>query len=113
MEAIFRQAKEQQENADKLFEEEEKNAVLNSGKSNKELELDVSKTIVDSKPKRGSRKTSIQATVTEATPSKPDYKLLVAGSTVRIISGSFSGFAGTLKKLNRRSKMVSFSPSQE
>lgn len=107
MEAIFKQVKEEQENADQAFEEEEKKAVLNSESPSAEVEPDVSKAIANSKPKRGSRKPSNQLTVTDASPAKTNYKLLVPGSTVRIISGTFSGFAGTLKKLNRKTKMVS------
>lgn len=108
MEAIFKQAKVEQENADKAFEEEEeeRKAVVNSGNPNKELESDVSKAIVDSKPKRGSRKTSNQLTVTEEASSAKKKPKLVTGSAVRIISGSFLGFAGTLKKLNRKTKMA-------
>lgn len=105
MEAIFKQAKVEQENADKAFEEEEeeRKAVVNSGNPNKELESDA---IVDSKPKRGSRKTSNQLTVTEEASSAKKKPKLVTGSAVRIISGSFLGFAGTLKKLNRKTKMA-------
>lgn len=107
MEAIFKQAKVEQENADKSFEEEEeKKAVVNSGNPNKELELDVSKAIVESKPKRGSRKTSDQLTVTEEASSAKKKPKLVKGCAVQIISGSFLGFAGTLKKLNRQTKMA-------
>lgn len=108
MEAIFKQAKVEQENADKAFEEEEeeRKAVVNSGNPNKELESDVSKAIVDSKPKRSSRKTSNQLTVTEEASSAKKKPKLVTGSAVRIISGSFLGFAGTLKKLNRKTKMA-------
>ncbi|AES87010.1 putative ribosomal protein L2 domain 2 [Medicago truncatula] len=106
MEAIFKQAKVEQENADKAFEEEEKKAAVNSGNPNKELESDVSKAIVDSKPKRGSRKTSNQLTITEEASSAKKKPKLVTGSTVQIISGSFLGFAGTLKKLNSKTKMA-------
>lgn len=111
MEAIFKQAKVEQENADKAFEEEEeeeKKAPVNSGNPNKELESDVSKAIVDSKPKRGSRKTANQLTITEEASSAKKKPKLVTGSAVQIISGSFLGFTGTLKKLNRKTKMVSF-----
>ncbi|KAK7287464.1 hypothetical protein RIF29_00744 [Crotalaria pallida] len=101
MDAIFRQAKEEQEKIDQAFEEEEKNAVLNSGIPSTELEPDdVSSSTVDSKPKRLSTKTSDQLTTRKA------YKLLVPGSTVRVLSGTFAGFAGTLKKLNRRTKLA-------
>lgn len=108
MEAVFKQAKEKQDEADKAFEEEEKKAVLKSGNPNTELDPDASKAVVDSKPKRGSRQTSNQLTVTDASSPKVNYKLLVKGSTVRIISGTFSGFMGTLKKLSRKTKIVSF-----
>ncbi|TKY63396.1 Transcription termination/antitermination protein NusG [Spatholobus suberectus] len=107
MEAIFRQAKEEQEKTDQAFEEEEKNVALNSGIRNTELEADdVLNAIVDSKPKRGSRKTSNQVTDTDASLTRNNYKLLVPGSTVRVVSGTFSGFTGTLKKLNRKTKMA-------
>lgn len=107
IEAIFRQAKEEQEKIDQAFEEEEKNSALNSGIRNTEVELDkVLDAIADSKPKRGSRKTPNQAAVTDASPTRNNYKHLVPGSTVRVVSGTFSGFTGTLKKLNRKTKMA-------
>lgn len=107
MAAIFRQAKDEQEKTDKAFEEEEKNAVLNSGIPNSELEPDgVSNSTVDSKPRRRSIKTSDQVTVTDASSTQKGYKRLIPGSTVRVLSGTFSGFAGTLKKLNRKTKMA-------
>lgn len=109
MEAIFRQAKEEQEKTDLAFEEEEKKAALNSGIPNTELEADdVLNAIVDFKSKRRSRKTSDQVTVTDAPSNRNNYKLLVPGTTVRVVSGTFSGFTGTLKKLNRKTKLVSF-----
>ncbi|KAK7349930.1 hypothetical protein VNO77_07833 [Canavalia gladiata] len=108
MEAVFRQAKEEQEKTDQAFEEEEKKtAVLNPGLPNTGIEPDdVSNTTVDSKSKRRSRKTSNQLTVTDASSIQKDYKFLVPGSTVRVVSGTFSGFTGTLKKLNRKTKVA-------
>ncbi|CAI8600950.1 unnamed protein product [Vicia faba] len=105
MEAIFRQAKVEQENADKAFEEEQKKSAEISVKPNSEIESDVSKAIVDSKPKRGSRKTNKLVVTEEASSAKKTVKL-TTGSTVQIISGSFSGFEGTLKKLSRKTKMA-------
>lgn len=87
MEAIFRRAKVEQENADKAFEEEQKTSAKITANLNSEIG-----SIVDSKSKRGSKKAV----------------KLTKGSTVRIISGSFSGFEGTLKKLSHKTKMVSF-----
>ncbi|KAK7286862.1 hypothetical protein RJT34_22181 [Clitoria ternatea] len=107
MDAIFRQAKEEQEKIDQASKEEEKKAVLNSGIPNTELEPDdVINTIINSKPKRGSRKTSDKLTVADTSSQRKDYKLLVPGSTVRVVSGTFSGFTGILKKLNRKTKLA-------
>ncbi|RDX87544.1 hypothetical protein CR513_30972, partial [Mucuna pruriens] len=107
MEAIFRKAKEEQEKTDQAFEEEEKNAALNSEIRNTELEPnDVLNAIIDSKPKRGSRKNSNQVTDTDASSTRKNYKLLVPGSTIRVVSGIFSGFTGTLKKLNQKTKIA-------
>ena len=101
MEAIYRQAKEEQEKADQAFEEEEKKAVLNSEVLKTELESDSdSKLEVDSKPKRKSSRASVLTTAKSST--------LKTGSTVRVLSGSFAGFTGTLKKLNRKTKIVSY-----
>jgi len=109
MEAIFRQAKEEQEKTDQAFEQEEKKAALDSGIRNTELEPDdILNAIVDYKSKRGSRKASNQVKATDASSTRINYKLLVPGSTVRVLSGTFSGFTGTLKKLNRKTKLVSF-----
>ncbi|XP_058729169.1 uncharacterized protein LOC131601385 [Vicia villosa] len=101
MEAIFRQAKVEQENADKAFEEEQKNSAEIAANPNSEIE-----SIVDSKPKRGSRKTSNQLAVTKEASSAKKAVKLTKGSTVKIISGTFSGFAGTLKKLSHKTKMA-------
>ncbi|CAJ1949128.1 unnamed protein product [Sphenostylis stenocarpa] len=107
VDAIFRQAKEEQEKTDQAFEEEEMKAALNSGIPNTELEPDdVLNAIVDNKSKRRPRKTSDQVKVTDASSIRNKYKHFVPGSTVRVVSGTFSGFTGTLKKLNRKTKMV-------
>ncbi|KAI4356563.1 hypothetical protein L6164_000578 [Bauhinia variegata] len=105
MEAIFKKAKEEQEKNDQAFKEEEKNTMLNSGIPNTELDADdVSKPIVDSKPKRRSRKTSDE--LTNGSSTKINYKLFAPGSTVQVKSGTFAGFSGTLKKLNRKTKLA-------
>ncbi|XP_014516771.1 uncharacterized protein LOC106774330 [Vigna radiata var. radiata] len=107
VDAIFRQAKEEQEKTDQAFEGEEKRAALVSGIRYTELEPDdVLNAIVDTKSKGRHRKTSDQVTVKEASSNRNKYKLLVPGSTVHVVSGTFSGFTGTLKKLNRKTKMA-------
>ncbi|KAK3406881.1 hypothetical protein EUGRSUZ_K03006 [Eucalyptus grandis] len=102
MEAIFRKAKEEQEKTDRAFEEEQVSEKLKSEK----LDLDLHSSTDDSlesalKPKRKSRKSS---STVGGLSAKEKYKLLVPGSTVRVLSGTFAGFEGSLKKLNRKNK---------
>ncbi|ESW05947.1 hypothetical protein PHAVU_010G006200 [Phaseolus vulgaris] len=107
VDAIFRQAKEEQEKTDQAFEEEEKKAALIAGIRNTESEPhDVLNAIVDTKSKRRNRKTSDQVTGTNASSNRNKYKLFVPGATVLVVSGTFSGFTGTLKKFNRKTKMA-------
>ncbi|KAK8561703.1 hypothetical protein V6N13_149137 [Hibiscus sabdariffa] len=101
MEAIFRQAKEEQEKADQAFEKEqqEENALM-FDKMNLEYSVDsngVTSSVLDSKPKRQTKKRS------DAAANGAKYsKLLVPGSKVRVSSGNFAEFVGSLKKLNRK-----------
>ncbi|XP_030474265.2 uncharacterized protein LOC115691695 [Syzygium oleosum] len=102
MEAIFRKAKEEQEKTDRAFEDELASETLKSEK----LDLDLHSSADDSlesamKPKRQSRKSS---GTLGGLSAKEKYKLLVPGSTVRVLSGTFAGFEGSLKKLNRKNK---------
>ncbi|KAL5550144.1 hypothetical protein UlMin_000320 [Ulmus minor] len=88
MEAIFKQAKEEQEKHEKAFQEEHQVDVET------ESDLDA-KSAVDSKVNKQSRMPS-------ASKSSKKKVKLVAGSTVRVISGTFAEFEGNLKKVNRR-----------
>lgn len=99
MEAIFRKAKEEQEKTDRAFKDEQVSETLKSEK------LDLTEDSLESamKPKRQSRKSS---STLGGLSSKEKYKLLVPGSTVRVLSGTFAGFEGNLKKLNRKNKKV-------
>ncbi|KAI9154558.1 hypothetical protein LWI28_028080 [Acer negundo] len=83
MEAIFQEAKVEQEKVNQAFEEEQRVEGA--------LELENLNIDMDDKPKRQSRKAS----------AKGD-KLPAPGSTVRLISGTFAEFEGSLKKLNRK-----------
>lgn len=93
MEAVFKQAKEEQEKHEKEFaEEQQQEGNLDFGKSRSSVEpqLDsnsTTKSATDSKPKRQSTKKSPK---------------LVPGSTVRVVSGMFAEFEGSLKKINRK-----------
>ncbi|PSS32658.1 Transcription termination/antitermination protein like [Actinidia chinensis var. chinensis] len=94
MEAILQQAREEQEKADKAFEEEQKEerATLDPKNLNvvyidsESTSKDVTESVIESKPKRRSRKTSQPA----------------AGSAVRVVSGTFAEFAGVLRKMDRK-----------
>ncbi|CAH2054420.1 unnamed protein product [Thlaspi arvense] len=105
LEAIFKQAKEEQEKADSEFEEAqraEEEASIASQKlvaSNSDVTETV-ESLTESKPKRASRKISL-ATETKDSKAKKKKKL-AAGSTVRVLSGTFAEFVGNLKKLNRK-----------
>ncbi|CAN8259977.1 unnamed protein product [Cochlearia groenlandica] len=100
LEAIFKQAKEEQEKADNEFEEAQRAEEEASQKllaSNSDVfEAEESLT---SKPKRRQRKAAI---TTETKDPKTKKKKLAAGSTVRVLSGTFAEFVGNLKKLNRK-----------
>lgn len=97
MEAVFKQAKEEQEKHEKEFEEEQQqegNLDFGKSRSSVEPQLDsngTTKSATDSKPKRQSTKKSPK---------------LVPGSTVRVVSGMFAEFEGSLKKINRKTGQV-------
>ncbi|ESQ49157.1 hypothetical protein EUTSA_v10021091mg [Eutrema salsugineum] len=104
LEAIFKQAKEEQEKADSEFEEAqraEEEASLASQKllaSNSDV-LETVESLSETKPKRSPRKATLAA---ETKDPKGKKKKLAAGSTVRVLSGTFAEFVGNLKKLNRK-----------
>lgn len=87
MEEIFKKAKEEQENHEREFEEEQQQGTLDSAIPNVEPQS-------DSKPKRQSKK------------STDPLKRLSPGSTVRVVSGNFAEFEGSLKKINRKTRKV-------
>lgn len=104
MEAVFHEAKEEQERENRAFEEEQQGDVtLKSYKLDLESNVvsnDVTKSRVDTKPNRQSRKAS------NASSSAKGDKILVPGSTVRVVSGAFADFVGTTKKWNRKTGKV-------
>lgn len=108
LEAIFKQAKEEQERADREFDElqraEEEEAILASQKllaSDSNVVENVG-SLAETKPKRFPRK------ATETKEKKEKKKKLAAGSTVRVLSGTFAEFVGNLKKLNRKTAKVCY-----
>lgn len=105
MEAIFKQAKEEQVKADQAYEEEQ----LKAAASNPEnLGVDsplVSQNIAQTKPlkKTGGRgRKSRKETIEGMTIS------IKLGSTVQVMSGAFAGFSGTLKKFDSKTGLVCY-----
>lgn len=102
MEAIFTKAKEEQEKAELAFQKEQQQGAISSGVNTDDLNSsDTAISAGDSKPKRRSRKAS-DPLINGSSMAKD--KKLVPGSTVRVVSGTFAEFEGSLKKLNRRTK---------
>ncbi|KAI3474803.1 hypothetical protein Pfo_030062 [Paulownia fortunei] len=103
MEAIYKQAKEEQEKADQAFEEEQqKDEALDSKKLGVDSPLvsqELKQTNAMTKPGGRGRKAAKQSIVGKATSLKP-------GSTVQVVSGAFAGFSGTLKKLDRKTGLA-------
>ncbi|XP_065853621.1 uncharacterized protein [Euphorbia lathyris] len=92
MEKIFQEAKEEQEKFDQASDEEQQDeGVLNSSKS---AAKDITKPVGRSK--------KITDPLAKGTPKKRTSKRLIAGSTVRVLSGNFAEFVGTVKKISRK-----------
>lgn len=101
MEAIFQQAKEEQEKADQEFIEEQlksSDPVLDATVCNK-----VSKTV--SKPKRKTKKALESAK--DSSNFLERYKHLTLGASVRVLSGPFTEFTGRIKGLNQKNGTAS------
>lgn len=93
MEAIFKQAKEEQEKSDQAFEEEQQaEGIVNDEKAS-------TGSVVDPIRKGRSRKVS-------KLPLTRVNNKITPGSTVRVISGTFAEFTGSLKKLDRKTGKV-------
>lgn len=110
VEAIFEQAKEEQEKADKAFEEEQqKEETISPEKLIIYPHVDskdVTISVADSKPKRRSRKAS--KPIADGASTGEHDKLLKLGSTVQVLSGTFAEFSGNLKKLDRKNGKVCY-----
>lgn len=104
MEAIFKQAKEEQEKADQAFEEEHRGGEAPDAT----VSVSPEPTASVSPTKRGRRGKKASETLGGSSLTGADNKLLVAGSTVQVVSGTFSGFSGILKKLDKKAGLVFF-----
>ncbi|XP_057983732.1 uncharacterized protein LOC131168377 isoform X2 [Malania oleifera] len=104
MEAVFQKVREEQEKNDQAFKEEQHvEGALNPEMLDIDSHVDSSddaEPVIDFKPKRRTRKAS-EAFAGNSSTGKDD-KLLFKGSTVRVVSGTFAEFVGSLKKINRR-----------
>lgn len=97
IEAVFQQAKEEQEKADIAFEEEQQaHGAPNSVKLGSN---NITQSFIDSNSERELRRNS--GPLVSSSSRKKD-KLPKTGSTVRVVSGTFADFVGSLKKLNRK-----------
>lgn len=111
MEAIYKQAKEEQDKADEAFlEEHEGHGTSDFQKLNLDA-LPVSLGDVESntsvKPQGRSRKATKPALGFQLGGSS--IKLLVPGSKVQVVSGAFAGFSGILKKLDKNKALATVS----
>jgi len=98
MEAIFRQAKEEQEKSDLAFKEEQQKSI------NSAMDLASNKkSTKGAKAKRPSRK---GLEPSESHPSGENYKSLTPGASVRVLSGPFTEFSGRLKELEHKNGKV-------
>ncbi|KAK1320594.1 hypothetical protein QJS10_CPA03g01802 [Acorus calamus] len=88
MEAIFQQAKEEQEKADRAFEEEQVGGSFSDG------DPDIS-SFTSSTNNKKSRRAKAQSM--KSSSDGGDYGSLVLGSSVRVSSGPFSDLEGCLK----------------
>lgn len=96
MEVIFRQAKEEQEKFDQAFEKEEQ-----------EKSIIPDTVLVGNKKSTASAKSRRQSTIRlEQSQSSPlaleSYASLVPGASVRVLSGPFTEFTGSLKELDHK-----------
>ncbi|XP_043697712.1 uncharacterized protein LOC122648566 [Telopea speciosissima] len=97
MEAIYRQAKEEQEKADQVFAEEQQGGLFN-GEVHPEYR-DVTGSVKNGKPKRRLRKGMEPIAIS---PSTGEDKLLSPGASVRVLSGPFAEFTGCLKDMDHK-----------
>ncbi|XP_020274188.1 uncharacterized protein LOC109848879 isoform X2 [Asparagus officinalis] len=100
MEAIFQQAKEEQEKSDQAFKEEQHNSIKSIIES-----ASNQKSAIDAKPKRKSRRGSDPSKNSQVLGE--NSKSLVPGSSVRVLSGPFAEFSGRLKELDPKNGKAS------
>lgn len=116
MEAIFRQAKIEQEKADQDFKEEQQKEIEmaiaseSNQKQQKKNEMAIasesnlkSANIATKKQSRKGLKPSKSSPLSEE-----KHKSLVPGASVRVLSGPFTEFSGSLKKVNNKNGKVYF-----
>ncbi|CAM8952402.1 unnamed protein product [Rhodiola kirilowii] len=103
IQAIFKQAKEEQMKSDQAFEAEQLAEGIAASEKSMDTPIDIGALdMISSKSKIKSKKSS--ESPNDKAPGDNDKKVLVPGSAVRVVSGTFSEFSGTLKKLNKRTK---------
>ncbi|XP_068644863.1 uncharacterized protein [Aristolochia californica] len=101
VEAIFQQAKEEQEKADNTFREEQQAAgIFDRTELNPDgSDFQLSTLRKDIKPRRQTTKKGSQPSQNGMNATE-DYRSLIPGSSVRVLSGPFAEFRGCLKGLD-------------
>lgn len=105
LEAIFKQAKEEQEKADLAFEEEEKGG----GGLDSKMTADSSIAPTDNKvvsQKRGRQSKKASDLLAVDALRGADDKSLIPGSTIEVLSGAFAGYSGILKKVDSKAGLA-------
>ncbi|XP_027070127.1 uncharacterized protein LOC113774816 [Coffea eugenioides] len=111
IEAIYKQAKEEQDKADQAFLEEHEGHRTSDFEK---LNLDALPASLDDVESN----TSVEAQGRSRKTTKPplgfqlggnSVKLLVPGSKVQVVSGAFAGFSGILKKFNKKKALATVS----
>lgn len=103
MEAIFKQAKEEQEKADQAFEEEQ---LKDEASNPKKLGVDSPLVSQIRLQTNASKKTGGRGRKNAKGTTEGNTTSMKLGSTVQVLSGAFAGFSGTLKKLDSKAGLV-------
>lgn len=103
MEAIFKQAKEEQEKADRAFEEEQ---LKDEASNPKKIGVDSPLVSEIRTQTNATKKTGGRGRKNAKGTTKGNTTKIKLGSTVQVLSGAFAGFSGTLKKLDSKTGLA-------
>uniref|UniRef100_A0A7N0UBD6 NusG-like N-terminal domain-containing protein n=1 Tax=Kalanchoe fedtschenkoi TaxID=63787 RepID=A0A7N0UBD6_KALFE len=104
IESIFKQAKEEQAKSDQAFEAEQLAEGEGIRVPQRSIDTQIDLGALDATPKSKKKPKKSSESLDDSSPNKNNKKLLVPGSAIRVVSGTFSEFTGTLKKINKKTK---------